>query len=58
MKSLVLSSFDMTYLPTIGFFLFLAVYLGALLWTFRKFGKKHYQEIAKSALNEGQIYER
>lgn len=45
MKAMALSHFPYPVLSTIGMLLFLAVFIGAFLWTYRRAGKRSYAEI-------------
>lgn len=46
---------DMSILPTIGLLLFLAVFIGVFLWSFRKGSDLTYDEAGKAALEDGNI---
>ena len=47
MKSVAFENFTMTYLPAIGLFLFLAVFIMACLWVFRKNSKEFYKDLSQ-----------
>ncbi|EQC47874.1 cytochrome C oxidase, Cbb3-type, CcoQ subunit [Bacteriovorax sp. DB6_IX] len=46
---------DMSILPTIGLLLFLAVFIGVFLWSFRKGSKLTYEEAGLKALEDGEV---
>ena len=52
MKKEGLAYFQDTHLTVIAMFLFLAVFLGMVIWVYRKKGKKHYDELANLPLNK------
>lgn len=52
MKQIALSYFTDTHLIIIGFFLFFCVFLGSLVWVFRKGSKKHYDSLSQMPLRE------
>jgi cbb3-type cytochrome oxidase subunit 3 len=52
MKQLALSQFNDIYLIVIGFFLFFSVFIGAVLWAYRKGSKKHYDYLSQLPLHE------
>lgn len=47
MKSSAFEHFTMTYLPTIGLFLFLAVFIMACIWVYRSGSKDFYRELSE-----------
>jgi len=52
MKSTVLSQFTMPWLTAMACLLFVGVFLGILIWTFRRGSKKVYEECGQIPLNE------
>ncbi len=57
MKKQVFESFDLTILPSIGMVLFLTVFIGMIIWVFRKNSKEIYQEMSQIPLEEGNDHE-
>jgi len=55
MKKEVIASMDMSILPTIGLLLFLAVFIGVFLWSFRKGSDLTYEEAGLKALDDGDV---
>ena len=53
MKSQVFKNFDLTILPSIGMILFLIIFLGMIIWIFRKDSKSIYKELSNIPLDEG-----
>ena len=53
MKKEVIANMDMSILPTIGLLLFLGVFIGVLIWSFRNGSTKLYEQVMDSALDEG-----
>lgn len=45
LKSTALSNFDDTWLTTIAFFLFLSLFIGALVWVFRRGSNNFYDKM-------------
>jgi cbb3-type cytochrome oxidase subunit 3 len=52
MRSQIFKNFDLVLLPTWGMILFLTVFVGMFLWTFRKGSKKYYEEIQQLPISE------
>ncbi len=48
----IFKDFDLVSLPAWGMILFLSVFVGMALWTFRKGSKKYYEEIQQLPINE------
>lgn len=57
MKSVVLSQFDMTYLPVIACLIFVTLFICMLFWINRPGAKKLYKQIAKLPMDNGDRYE-
>ncbi len=52
MKQQALAYFTDSYLIVIALFLFLSVFLGYLIWVWRKGSKKHYDYLSQLPLHE------
>lgn len=50
MKKQILAQFNNPDLVLFAFLLFLFTFLSVVLWTFRKNGKKHYQQMSQAPL--------
>ena len=48
----VLSHFTLTYLPTIGFFIFLLCFVGVVFWTIRSENSGRYDKMSKLPLED------
>ena len=46
MKSTAFTHFTMTYLPVLGLFLFLAIFIGVCFWVFRKNSNDFYKGLS------------
>ncbi len=57
MKRQVFENFDLTILPSIGMILFLSVFLGMVIWVFRKNSKQIYSEMSQIPLEEERNHE-
>ncbi|MDA8792116.1 CcoQ/FixQ family Cbb3-type cytochrome c oxidase assembly chaperone [Bacteriovoracaceae bacterium] len=55
MKSQVFTEFTLTMLPATGLFLFLLLFIAALVWVFRKDSNKFYEQLEQIPFNEDQI---
>ena len=47
MKQEVLANFPYTWLTVVGFFLFLSVFIGMIIWVFKKDSKKHFDNCSR-----------
>lgn len=54
MKKEVMALANFETLPIIGLFCFIAVFIGMLIWIYRKDANKIHNEISQSALNDGE----
>ena len=45
----------MAFMPVIALFIFLTVFIGVLMWSFRKDGKELYDKAAADCLDDGQL---
>lgn len=52
MKSMVLSNWDMPWLPSIGLLLFFSIFMIMLIMIFRKGTKKAYAQISQMPLKD------
>ena len=57
MKRQVFENFDLTILPSIGMILFLSVFLGMVIWVFRRNSKQIYNEMSQIPLEEERSHE-
>jgi len=46
MKSVAFTNFTMIYLPVIGLFLFLTIFIGVCIWVFRNNSNNFYKEMS------------
>ena len=55
MKAEVMANMDaaLTWLPVAALFIFLIVFVGVLIWSYRKGSDKVYDQVSHSALDEG-----
>jgi cytochrome c oxidase cbb3-type subunit 4 len=53
MKSQVLSQFNLTFFPIAGFLIFFLIFVGMLIWIYRKDAKRVYQEAQLLPFNDG-----
>ncbi|MEE3078471.1 MAG: cbb3-type cytochrome c oxidase subunit 3 [Bdellovibrionota bacterium] len=52
MRKEVFANMDLSTLPSIGLICFLAVFIGVLLWSYRKGSKDLYKEISNGILDK------
>lgn len=52
MKKQVFENFDITLLPSLGMILFLVLFIGVVIWVFRKSSEKLYHEVENLPLEE------
>jgi cbb3-type cytochrome oxidase subunit 3 len=53
-KQEALSFFTHTELTGVAMFLFMAVFIGSVIWTYRKRGKQFYEKMSRLPLQEDQ----
>ena len=53
MKQLVLGSFDMTWMTNFALILFFSLFIGMLIWIFRRSSKELYSRVEQIPLEEG-----
>ncbi len=51
----VMAAMNMDILPTIALLLFVTVFVGVVIWSFRKGSSKVYENVSSSALDDGVI---
>ena len=58
MKQVVLAGFNWTFLTNIALVIFMTLFVGILIWSFRKDSSKIYKEASEMPLvDEGESYE-
>ncbi|EQC43955.1 cbb3-type cytochrome c oxidase subunit 3 [Bacteriovorax sp. Seq25_V] len=50
-----IAAVNMNILPTIALLLFVSVFVGVVIWSFRKGSSKVYESVSSNALNDGPL---
>jgi len=53
MKQIVLANINSPLLPMLGLALFIALFVGILLWIYRKDSNEHYKTMENLPMNDG-----